>query len=356
MLFRALIRPVLFRLSAGDPEEAHHLVMRQLALASRSQTLLRIIEAASTYWAPRQQRDVFGIRFPNPVGLAGGFDKNGVALPALAALGFGFIEAGTVTRYRQTGNERPRIFRVAAERALINRMGFPNDGADAIRERLSRLDRPAIPVGWSIGKSKITLPEDAIDDYLYSLRKLYDFSRFFTVNVSSPNTPGLRQLQDKEPLDRLLQAVVQETQAIAASNGEKSAKPVLVKIAPDLSWAQIDDVVEVCLRRNIRGIIATNTTLSRADLRHNSGEAGGLSGGPLHMRAVEIVRYLSKTLDGRIPIVGVGGIFGADDAKRMFDAGASLIQIYTGFIYEGPGIIRHINSSKMSSLEVIGRV
>jgi dihydroorotate dehydrogenase len=347
MLFRTLIRPVLFRLSAGDPEEAHHWVMQYLALASRSPTLLKIIAAANSYWGPRQQRDVFGIRFPNPVGLAGGFDKNGIALPALAALGFGFIEAGTVTRYRQPGNNRPRIFRLPEDRALINRMGFPNDGADAIQKRLSGLPMPPIPVGWSIGKSKITLPEDAIDDYLYSLRTLYDFARFFTVNVSSPNTPGLRQLQEKEPLERLLQAVVQETRAIAARNGEEATKPVLVKIAPDLNQAQIDDVIEVCLRRNVRGIIATNTTLSRAGLRHASSEAGGLSGGPLHMRAVEVVRYLSKTLDGRIPIVGVGGIFGADDAKRMFDAGASLIQIYTGFIYEGPGIVKQINICRM---------
>src|SRR5690349_4263062 len=233
--------------------------MDQLTLASHSPILLKIIEAANAYKAPGLERDAFGVHFPNPVGLAAGFDKNGLALPALAALGFGFIEAGTVTRYKQPGNERPRIFRLSADNALINRMGFPNDGADAIHDRLARQPRPAIPIGWSIGKSKITPQEEAIEDYLYSLRKLYGFASFFTINVSSPNTPGLRKLQDKEPLDRLLQAVVQETEAIAEQNGDKKGKPVLVKIAPDLSQGQIDDVIEVCLQRKIRGIIATNT-------------------------------------------------------------------------------------------------
>ena len=230
-------------------------------------------------------------------------------------------------------------------------MGFPNDGADTICEHLAEVPRPAIPIGWSIGKSKITPQEEAIDDYLYSLRKLSDFADFFTINVSSPNTPGLRKLQDKGPLDRLLQAVVLETGTIVLERGQapslqgKTGIPVLVKIAPDLSQEQIDDVIEVCLQRNIRGIVATNTTLSRSGLSKNTTENGGLSGRPLHKRAVEVVQYLCKTLDGRIPVIGVGGVFGPDDAKRMFDAGASLIQIYTSFIYEGPGVLRKINKS-----------
>jgi dihydroorotate dehydrogenase len=345
MLFKTLIRPIAFRISSNDPEIAHHLIMKQLALASRSPLLLKIIEAANAYKSPTLAREVFGVHFPNPIGLAGGFDKNGLALPALAALGFGFIEAGTVTRYKQSGNDRPRIFRISADEALINRMGFPNDGADEVSERLTRLPKPTIPIGWSIGKSKVTPQEEAIEDYLYSLRKLHDFADFFTVNVSSPNTPGLRKLQDKEPLNQLLHAIVQEAQRIASQNGSHAAKPVLVKIAPDLTDDQIDDVIEVCLERGVSSIIATNTTLSRDGLQSSTSETGGLSGHPLHMRAVEIVRYLYKHLDGKIPVIGVGGIFGPDDAKRMFDAGASLLQIYTSFIYEGPGIVKKLNKS-----------
>lgn len=343
LFYKAIARPIIFRASARDPEYAHHWIMSRLALASRHRQLLKIIEAASAYKAPALERDLFGLHFPNPVGLAGGFDKNGLGLPALAALGFGFIEAGTVTRYGQPGNERPRNFRFSRERALINRMGFPNDGADAIHARLMTLPKPAAPVGWSLGKSKVTPPEEAVEDYLYSLRKLYDFADFFTINVSSPNTPGLRKLQDKGPLDQLLQATVQETEVLARQAGSSMVKPVLVKIAPDLTSAQIDDVVEVCLARHVRGIIATNTTLARPGLRHPTTEAGGLSGRPLATRSLEVVDYLSQRLDHRIPIIGVGGIFGPDDARRMFDAGASLIQIYTSFIYEGPWIIKQIN-------------
>jgi dihydroorotate dehydrogenase len=335
----------MFTLSAQDPEIAHHWVIDQLAFASRYPLLLKLIEAASAYKSPALGRNLFGIHFPNPIGLAGGLDKNGLALPALAALGFGFLEAGTVTRHKQPGNDRPRIFRYLADSAMINRMGFPNDGADEVAARLAHLPRPSIPVGWSLGKSKITPQEEAIDDYLYSLRKLYDFSDFFTINVSSPNTPGLRTLQDKEPLDRLLQAIVQETEQIAEMTGRVTSKPVLVKIAPDLTEGQMDDVIEVCLARNVRGIIATNTTLSRTGLHRQSSEMGGLSGWPLFPRSLEVVQYLCKKLNGALPVIGVGGIFGPDEAKRMFDAGASLLQVYTSFIYEGPGVVKRINKS-----------
>ena len=345
MLFKPIIRSALFHMSAGDPEIAHHWVMNRLAFASRHQVLLTILEMANAYKSPSLERTIFGVRFPNPVGLAAGFDKNGLALPALAALGFGFLEAGTVTRYRQAGNDRPRIFRFAADAALINRMGFPNDGADEISERLSRLTRPTIPVGWSIGKSKVTPREEAVEDYLYSLRKLYDFADFFTINVSSPNTPGLRKLQEKEPLGQLLQAIVREAEVLARQTGRDTAKPVLVKISPDLTEGQIDDVIEVCLNCNVRGIIATNTTLSHKGLHKSTTETGGLSGRPIYPCSLSIVQYLCKKLGSKIPVIGVGGVFGPQDAQRMFDAGASLIQIYTSFIYEGPGIIKQINKT-----------
>lgn len=348
MLYKSLIRPALFRLSARDPEIAHHGVMNGLAFASRYRLLLKILEVANAYKAPALERSLAGLPVANPLGLAGGFDKNGLALPALAALGFGFLEAGTVTRYRQAGNDRPRIFRLSQDSALINRMGFPNDGADAIAGRLSRLPRPAIPVGWSIGKSKVTPQEEAVEDYLYSLRKLHDYADFFTVNVSSPNTPGLRNLQAKQPLEQLLHAIVQESEALARQTGKNTARPVFVKIAPDLTEGQLEDVIEVCLRCHIRAIIATNTTLAREGLRTvstDTTETGGLSGRPLFPRSLVMVRTLCKRLDGQIPVIGVGGISGPEEAQRMFDAGASFIQLYTSFIYEGPGIIKQINKA-----------
>ncbi len=247
------------------------------------------------------------------------------------------------------GNGRPRIVRLSEDGALINRMGFPNDGVDAIAARLARLPRQSIPVGWSIGKSKITPQEEAVEDYLYSLRKLHDFADFFTVNVSSPNTPGLRQLQEKQPLEQLLRAIVQETEVLARQTGRETARPVFVKISPDLTAGQLEDVIEVCLRCHIRAIIATNTTLARDGLRADTTEAGGLSGRPLFPRSLAIVRFLCKRLDGQIPVIGVGGISDPDDARRVFDAGASFIQLYTGFIYEGPGIIKQINKALAAS-------
>ena len=346
-MFKSIIRPALFRLSKDDPERAHHLIMGPLALASRFAPLLRMIDALNAYHDPRLAREVFGVQFPNPVGLAGGFDKNGRALPALAALGFGFIEAGGVTRHAQPGQARPRIFRLAADEALINRMGLPNDGADAIATRLATLPKPAIPIGWQLAKSKVTPLAEATDDYLYSLRKLYPYGDYFTINVSSPNTPDLVRLQERAPLTELLTAVVNETRQLAGA--DHLPKAVLVKISPDLTWQAIDDIVEVALATGARGIIATNTTITRDGLQAPSQEIGGLSGRPLAARSLAVVRHLCQQLQGRLPVIGVGGIFDADDARRMLDAGAALIQIYTGFIYEGPGIIKRINRALAAS-------
>ncbi len=354
-MFTVIVRPALFRLSRRDPEIAHHLIMRQLALAAHLPPLLRIIAAANAYHDPRLAREVFGLRFPNPVGLAGGFDKNGRALAALAALGFGFVEAGGVTRFPQPGQPRPRIFRLPQDEALINRMGLPNEGAAAIAVRLAHTPRPVaareprtrIPIGWQLAKSKVTPLDEAVDDYLFSLRKLYPFGDYFTINVSSPNTPDLVRLQERAPLAALLGAVVREAARLAGPN---RPKPILVKISPDLTWSAIDDVIAVALATGVGGIVATNTTTDRSGLHHDPGEAGGLSGRPLAQRALAIVRYLSDHLAGQLPIIGVGGIAGPDDAKRMFDAGAALIQIYTSFIYQGPGIIKDINRALVRAI------
>ncbi|HKD76625.1 MAG TPA: quinone-dependent dihydroorotate dehydrogenase, partial [Ktedonobacterales bacterium] len=340
--FRQIIRPALFQLSHRDPEMAHELVMRQLALASRSQQALTIIAAANAYHSSDLEREVMGLRFPNPVGLAAGFDKNGRALPALAALGFGFVEAGGVTRYAQPGQQRPRIFRLSADDALINRMGLPNEGADAIAARLAHQPKPAIPIGWQIAKSKVTPLDEAVEDYLHSLRALYPFGDYFSINVSSPNTPDLRRLQEPERLASLLSAIVSETKRMATASQEP-AKPVLVKLSPDLTWDAIEEALAVCKATGVRGIIATNTTLSREHHTTPCVEGGGLSGRPLAEHALEVVRFICERLGGSLPVIGVGGILDPDDALRMFDAGAALIQIYTGFIYGGPGIVKRIN-------------
>ncbi len=340
IIFRGMLRPTLFALSRRDPEIAHELIMRQLALIGSVPPALRILQALYGAHVPARPREVFGLRFRHPVGLAGGFDKNGRALSALAALGFGFIEAGGVTRWPQPGQPRPRIVRFAADKALINRMGLPNDGAEAIAGRLAHLPHPPIPIGWQIAKSKVTPLEEAPEDCCATLRALYPFGDYFSVNVSSPNTPGLRQLQAREPLTDLLQALVNEARTLAR---ETPPKPIVVKIAPDLTWEEMDSILDVCLSVGVSGIIAVNTTITREGLHTATTEAGGLSGRPLGPRAREVVSYLVRQLNGRLPVIGVGGIATPDDARRMLDAGASLIQIYTSFIYEGPGIIARLN-------------
>ncbi len=341
-LYRALVRPVLFR--AGDAEAMHARVLAGLAWLSRHPALTRGLRAACALGMPGEpglEREVFGLRFPTPIGLAAGFDKNAIAIPALAALGFGFVEVGTITRLAQPGNPRPRLFRLPAEEALINRMGFNNEGAEAVAARLARLPQAPIPVGISIGKSKVAPLEEAAADYLAALDQLYPYGDYFAVNVSSPNTPELRALQERGRLDTLLAALTARLSERAHAEGRASAKPLLVKVSP------LEAVVEVCLAHGAAGLIAVNTTIARAPLGTDIApalreEPWGLSGRPLRARALEVVRVLHRLAGGRLPIIGCGGIATVDDARRMLDAGAVLLQLYTGFIYEGPLLARHL--------------
>jgi dihydroorotate dehydrogenase len=343
MLYRRAIRPLLFA-RGRDPETIHDDVLRLLAWASRAPSLVNALQTVSggRLSDPRLARQVFGLSFPTPIGLAAGFDKNGVAAPALAALGFGFIEIGTLTFHAQPGNPRPRLFRLPADAALINRMGFNNQGAEAVAAHLAAASRPAIPLGISLGKSSVTPLDEAPADYLASLDRLYAFGDYFAVNVSSPNTPGLRALQDRERLDALLAALTARRRELADARDEPRRKPILVKVSPDLEEDALAAVVAVCLAHEVDGLIATNTTLAREDLTRPIAEAGGLSGRPLHRRAVRVVRQLHALAGDRLPLIGCGGITTAQDARDFLDAGAALLQLYTSFIYEGPGIARRL--------------
>ena len=325
-LFESAVRPVLFRLGGGDAETAHEFTLHRLAgLGAGTRALLK------SRYATDNPVDVFGVRFPNPVGLAAGMDKNGLALPAWPALGFGFVEVGTVTARPQPGNDKPRLFRLPASQAVINRMGFNNAGAVALADRLKALGPIGVPLGVSLGKSKVTPLGDAVQDYLTSYQLLHPYADYIAVNVSSPNTPGLRSLQDKSSVAELLGALA-------------GPVPVLVKIAPDLTEPAIAELLEVCLSHGAAGVIATNTTLARDGLaaadQPRAAEAGGLSGRPLTERAREVVRFVHDETGGRLPIIGVGGIMAAGDAGRLFDAGASLVQLYSGFIYKGPALVK----------------
>ena len=368
MIYRRAIRPLFFGVAGRDAETIHGRVLDGLAWASRSAALTRAVAVAVNVAAGEQprgmEREVFGLQFPNPIGLAAGFDKNAVAIPALAALGFGFVEAGTITRHAQPGNPRPRLFRLVSDEALINRMGFNNEGAEAVAQRLARRRPGGVPVGISLGKSKVTPLDDAVEDYLGSLDLLYPHGDYFAVNISSPNTPGLRALQERARLDALVMALVARLRERAAAEGRAAPKPLLVKVAPDLDERALDDVVEVCLDRGASGLIAVNTTIARDALsawvpRTLAEQTGGLSGRPLHARAVEVTRRLRQRAGDRLPIIGCGGVFTADDARRLFDAGASLIQLYTSFIYEGPTIARRLNrelASKRTPARLPARV
>jgi dihydroorotate dehydrogenase len=318
-------------MGGGDAEVAHE---RTLRAATRLGAVPPVAAGLRRYFGGGSPRTVFGVRFPGPVGLAAGMDKDGRALRAWPAFGFGFVEVGTVTWHAQPGNPRPRLYRLPASEAVINRMGFNNGGAAALADRLRALGPLAVPLGVSIGKSKVTPVEEAVDDYRQSLRALEPYADYFAVNVSSPNTPGLRGLQDKAALDALLGAL-------------STPVPLLVKIAPDLTEAAIAEVLEVCAAHDVAGLIATNTTLSRDGLAPadagRAGEPGGLSGRPLTARALDVVTFVAKETGGTLPIIGVGGLHTPEDALRMLDAGASLVQLYTGFIYRGPGLVRAIN-------------
>jgi len=345
--YRRVARPVLFRVGKGDPETVHHRTLSALSRLSRSSVGLR---ALGGIWRRHPSpRTVFGIDFPSVVGLAAGMDKDGVALKVWPALGFGHVEVGTVTAHAQPGNPRPRLFRLPQSGAIVNRMGFNNAGADALAGRLATAGRIGVPLGISLGKSKITSVNEAVGDYLTSLRAVYAYADYIAVNVSSPNTPGLRTLQERAPLDELLAALTAEAGSLAWSQGSRRQRPVpvLVKIAPDLTDQAIGDLLEVCVDRGIAGLIATNTTLSRQgvapDEAARASETGGLSGRPLHARSLEVVRFVTGHCD--LPVIGVGGISSADDGLRMLDAGASLLQVYTGFIFGGPPLLTALNKA-----------
>jgi len=325
VVYERLLKPILFSI---DPETVHHLVIDTLKAVSRFPWLLDLIPRLRNQ---KLEREVFGVRFPNPVGLAAGFDKNAVALPAWAALGFGFVEIGTITAQGQLGNPRPRIFRLPKMEGLINRLGFNNEGTELIASRLEQLRIssrwPAIPVGINIGKTKAVPIEAATDDYVHSFRRLKNLGDYFVLNVSSPNTAGLRKLQERGAIAELFTAIQRENHK----------KPLLVKIAPDLNWKQIDDVLELATEHGLAGIVATNTTIDQQTVPRSKRQQGGLSGRPLRERSLEVLTYIRK--QSSLRVIAVGGIMSADDAMARLDAGAALIQIYTGFIYRGPGLV-----------------
>lgn len=327
-LFARTVRPLLFKAGAGDAEKAHEWTLRRLSKLGAG-----VRSTLAGQFAVGAPRTVFGVRFPNAVGLAAGMDKNGVALPAWPALGFGFVEVGTVTAHAQPGNDRPRLFRLRDSEAVINRMGFNNAGAAALADRLRVLGPLPVPLGISLGKSKVTPLGEAVQDYLTSYELLRPYADYIAVNVSSPNTPGLRSLQDRAHLEGLLSTLVGKV-------------PVLVKIAPDLTEPAIAEVLQACVDHGAAGVIATNTTLSRDGIaaadQPLAAEAGGLSGRPLTERAHKVVDFVHRETGGTLPIIGVGGILDPDDAIRLVDAGASLVQLYTGFIYRGPGLVKAV--------------
>ncbi|MFP4598673.1 MAG: quinone-dependent dihydroorotate dehydrogenase [Persicimonas sp.] len=352
MLYKKLLRPILFRF---DPESVHRFAMGVLGLV----LALPFVRALSI-WRYRVrdaalEQTLWGLDFENPVGLAAGFDKNAEHFNDLAALGFGFVEIGTVTGEGQPGNERPRMFRLPADGGLLNRMGFNNHGSAAVAGRLAK-KRIDTVLGVNIGKTKAVPLAEAAADYEKSFRRLFDFARYFVVNVSSPNTPGLRELQNKEPLTELLERL-QRLNAEMAAQKSVRRRPLLLKIAPDITDGQLDDILEVVERCDLDGIIATNTTIERDELTTPGQEqlgSGGVSGAPVRARSLELIRQIYRRTDGELLIIGVGGIFTAEDALETIEAGASLVQLWTGFVYEGPAAVRRINDGLVAACEERG--
>ena len=342
-MYKKIIKPILFLF---PPEVVHHLVFIKLKFWSNIPGIAWIIKKIYSVEDKKLERNLFGLTFKNPFGLAAGLDKDAWLYNELSNLGFGFIEIGTVTPKAQSGNPHPRLFRLLKDDALINRMGFNNCGVKTIAKRLRRKNHKVI-IGGNIGKNKLTPNENAIADYMACFKELHDCVDYFVVNVSSPNTPNLRELQDKKPLMDILSRLSKHNQSY------KNPKPILLKIAPDLSNEQLDDIIEIVIETKIAGVIATNTTISREGLKTDSEKIakiglGGLSGKPLKNRSTEIIRYLSQKSGKAFPIIGVGGIHSAEDALEKLQAGADLIQLYTGFIYEGPVLIKQINKMLLS--------
>jgi dihydroorotate dehydrogenase len=337
-MYKLFLQPLLFQF---DAEKAHHITFSLVKFLFKIPFVSSIFKAFYHYENPVLEKEVFGLKFKNPVGLAAGFDKNAVLVDELSTMGFGFIEIGTLTPKPQPGNDKPRLFRLKEDQALINRMGFNNEGVKEAVQKLKQRKSDVL-IGGNIGKNKVTPNENAVDDYLICFHELFDVVDYFVVNVSSPNTPNLRALQEKEPLKNLLQTLQMENEK------RPKTKPILLKIAPDLTDSQLDDIIEIVQDTRIAGVIATNTTISREGLQSAqtlTSEMGGLSGKPVEKRSTEVIRYLSQKSNNSFPIIGVGGIHSAEDAIEKLNAGASLVQIYTGFIYEGPALASTINKA-----------
>ncbi|MDG2492560.1 MAG: quinone-dependent dihydroorotate dehydrogenase [Flavobacteriaceae bacterium] len=334
-MYHSIIKPILFFF---DPETIHHFSFAMIRWFSKIPGISFLIRKIYNVEHPKLERTVFGLTFKNPVGLAAGFDKDAKLYKELSNFGFGFIEIGTLTPKGQPGNPKKRLFRLIADEAIINRMGFNNEGVDAAVERLKKNSN--ILIGGNIGKNKVTPNENAVDDYIYCFEALFEHVDYFVVNVSSPNTPNLRALQEKEPLTKLLSILKKRNDL------KGQPKPILLKIAPDLTDDQLLDIISIIDEVKIDGVIASNTTLSRANLKSKetlTKEGGGLSGKPVKNRSTEVIRFLNKKSNNSFPIIGVGGIHTPEDAIEKLEAGASLVQLYTGFIYEGPAAVRNIN-------------